>query len=557
MTITEILRYYDITYLAPYSPFILKGLPGRRQTASWWTDILGGPDYSIYKGVVINSVLYNSTTQYESMDSYNDLVAQQDSFYFDFATQELFVHLSTDTYFEQDEYQQGQTDGYTDEELIYVDDIEYKPLLKSSPELSKEADLSSYDKMAFLSGTQVFDNNNGDFDDIIDNNIYGNDVSVYYLPTVKNKLNYTREDLNKLITFYIENYTHTLQEFSIELQDKRKSQNFNILDENEIPRIYGLIKSYTPTVIDDTLASPKYQLGYNLTDIGIVEVEGDYGWVPVSPINIDYTDGTFFVSYISARKNSEIDGTILPIRVREFTGLDITSALDVIVDLNNLPYNTTNYDITAWESAKSVISNIGVVFDKQQTVSEAIQKIQNGCNVGFRYDINPDGKRTILLDDFNKSVVANIDFVEFKNSLTQPVSSNSELLAAICVVQYNYDNIEDSYTPLKDESKYNQVLRQYRQAPTLTIPTYLKNETDAQERATFALARFSSVERTVELVFMGTQYLSFNIYDMITINLSVGVQRAYFGRWKAQIVSTNPDTRMGINSIKALLVERV
>jgi hypothetical protein len=561
MTVTEILRYYDVENIAPYAPFIYKCLPSRKTTADWWIDILGGEDLTVLN-VTINpkSVLYDSTTQYDEVDSYNDLLDGGDSFYFDYNNQILYIHTDIEAQPAISELETGVTTGYTNNsEFIYIDDVPYKNLLLSTLSLEKEADLADYNQLAFLSGDQVFDNTSGEFDEIIDNNIYGNDVTVYYLETVKDKNNYSRDELDKLATFYVEDYEHSLREFTLTLQDKRKAQNIGILDDdNEIPRIYGTIKKYEPEQIsDDDIWSPTFRLGYNLTDIGTVEVKGDYGWVVVTPFEINYDAGTFRIPYSQCRKDGETDGTVLPIRVREFTGMVNASALDVIVDLVGLPYNATNYDLTAWEAARAVICPIDIVFDKQTELYDAIQTIQNGCNVGFRYDFTKDGKRTILLDDFSKDSVAYITRNRIVNNMTIPVSTNSELLAAKVKINYDYDNIEDEYTTHTDSSKYNEVLKKYRQAPSLEFTVYTDNLTYVYERAEFALERYGDVERTVKLELMGSIYYDLEIYDIITVELGMENQRTFYGTWKAQIVGVAPDTSSGTNSITALLIERV
>jgi hypothetical protein len=146
--------------------------------------------------------------------------------------------------------------------------------------------------------------------------------------------------------------------------------------------------------------------------------------------------------------------------------------------------------------------------------------------------------------------------MDIKDNLTLGVQSDSTLLAAIATVDYDHDWYDDAWRQYTDDSKYDAVLLAYRQTPTLGLQSYVTTLEHAMQRAAFALERFSTVPRMVNIVLHGKQWYTAKIYDTIEIELQIP-NRAYFGWWKAQIVSVNPDFDGLSNAISAVLIERV
>ena len=108
--------------------------------------------------------------------------------------------------------------------------------------------------MAFINGELVFDNTGGVFDAILEDSIY--DVLIYYLDAKKGLIDYERSELVPLTSLYVENYEHSIEEFTASVQDQRKAHNTDLLqtfyEDNPVPIIYGPIKAITAKMIDDT-----------------------------------------------------------------------------------------------------------------------------------------------------------------------------------------------------------------------------------------------------------------------------------------------------------------
>jgi len=567
MTILELVRYYDIYNFTFLNPFVIQCFPSRRKTASWWTDTFGAEGDSIENVINVSAILERPNIPYSMTNSLDDCITQQSSFFWDSSNQILYIHISQYVVPEPKSFSSGVTSGVTNRGIAYIDDILYKPLLKSIPSLAQQADLKEYDQMAFIAGAIELINSGGQFDDIIDDAIHGNDAFLYYLESDTSRFRYTRSELVQLANLYVENYTFTLSNFLIDVQDKRKSMNAKLLsldsEGKPIPLLYGQIAGAKAMVADDTGIPVTYKLAPHMTDLGTVQCLGDFGWATVSPISYDLEAGTFTVSAIYARSPGnglgEDTGSVLECRLLNPVGIANTSAADVIRDINQrilgIEYTSSNYDFANWETAKATLSPIGVLFTSQMEVYKAISDIQNSCNLGFRYDIGADGKRRIIFDDWTAEPIANIFWPDIKDNLTLTVKSDSTLLAAIVTAKYAHDYHADTWQTSVDDSRQADVTALYRQTPTMEIDTYLVSEAAAEQRASFSAERFSKVFSTAEITLHGSQWYGLKIYDIITLELKTD-RRSYFGRWKAQVIAVDPSLNDLTTRISAVLIER-
>lgn len=568
MTILEIARYYNLRQFTMYNPFVVQCYPARRTTADWWTVTFGADGDDSEVELNISAIVQKPNVSYTRANTLPDCLVQSRSFFWDSANQILYIHVDMDVIPEQSSFSSGVTTGVTNRGVAYIDDVLYKPLLKAIPSLAQQAELDQYDLMAFIAGQIELTNSGGQFDDIIDDAIHGNDVFLYYLASDTSRFRYTRSELVQLANLYVENYTFSLAQFVIDVQDKRKAMNTKLLqlgtDGKPMPLMYGQIKAAKAAVSDDSGVPVVYKLAPHMTSLGTVQCLGDYGWATVSPISYDLEAGTFTVSSIYARSPGnglgEDTGSVLECRLLNPVGIVNASATDVIKDMNQrllgIEYTSSNYDLANWAIAEALLAPIGVMFTSQKEIYAAIAEIQNSCNLGFRYDIGPDGLRRIIFDDWSKEAIASVAWDQIKDNLTLTVKSDSTLLAGTIVAKYDHDYYEDTWETFTDDSKLEQVVALYRQSPTMEIPTYLVSEIAATQRAAFAASRFSKVFSTAEVTLQGAEWYALRIYDIITLELKTE-RRAYFGTWKAQIIAVDPALDALTTKISAVLIERI
>jgi hypothetical protein len=265
-----------------------------------------------------------------------------------------------------------------------------------------------------------------------------------------------------------------------------------------------------------------------------------------------------------------ISGEILPVRVHDIVAGTISSAADIIVDLNTrasgLPYTDTVYDTTEWEAEAAKIGPISVMFDQVVKLYEAIHEVQSSADVGFRYEVKADGRYTIRVDDWDRDIVSHVEQADILDRLDMRADVDTELITGILKVNYSKEYLSGKRYSIVDESYKNDVEKRYNQTPFVEIDTLLDTEADAESRAQWQLERFSYIRPQLQITVMGTEWYGLRIYDILTIEVTPGnvnrdtrtiSGREYFGVYKAQVIGVDPDYSQKTNSIRVVLFEKL
>lgn len=578
---------YPTTIQSPminYAPFVYTAQPGVHDTATYWKSVFGAPDESTAASVTIASVIIDRNETYFRYDNLQNCLDNEGSFFWDVINELLYIHFDHDLDPLLATIQYGFSVGVTDSEDLYIDNVFYMGLVSNLPSFSKQQDLANYDKLSFPSGSIELSNNDSVIDSIINNNIYGNELRVYTLDYIQDQDNYTFSDLTVRGSYSVEDYNFILSKLEILFRDKRKSQNIKIptevftLDEypdidskyinKTIPLAYGLIYRSDALPTDTSgYTTTTYRQAQELTSLGTVEVKDGDEWNEVTPIAIDLPMGEFTLSEVDSRQTS---GKPRKCRVTGSIGIIITRSSDIIKNLNyrylNIDFISSTYDVDEWEAEEVQLEEIGILYNKEVELFEAIRMVQSGSNVGFRYDINADGRRTIRIDDWDRTVSAYVSRENIFNSQELSVKSDSELLAARAVVEYAYDYSEKEHSIIIDESLQETVYRAYNQKPSKDLESYLLTSAQAEALAAWYLARYKNIPRIASLDLCGPDYAERRIFDTIYAEITPGMAdagtgqviagREYFGIWKIQILSVDPNYTDGINKVTGVLIER-
>jgi len=617
MTIAELVITGEASFLAPYESFVYRSYPSRYTLPDFWVNTFGAPDESISGTIRISLFARDSTINYTEQSSLANCIAQEKSFFWDSGDQILYVHFEHSYSYYSNDYLQGAVDGFSDKKAIYLDDIYYAPLIQSVPSIAQQEDFANYQQLAFITGSIVLTNAEGVLDTFIDTNVYGNDLNLYYLDdTITDP---TRADLVELASFYVEDYDFSLKDLTVRVQDKRKAQNTSVPGEvfddttypdiddkwigKPIPLAYGTIRvSEGIPVNENSTGAVTFRQAEVLTSLGTVQVNIDDEWVTKTPTSTDISTGTFTLSQADARKDGDADGRVHDCRVLNSVGIAVTYASDVIKDLNErvigIVYNESNYDTDEWETEETALSEVGILYKDETQLFEAIRLVQAGANVGFRYEIAADGRRTIRIDDWDRTVSGHVYKEDIRNIDTLPIATNSELLAAEVRIDYAKDYFDDEYLTTIDTSERETVISTYRQKPRLTFETALATKTLAQERGAWAAGRYSLIRGIATLELMGPDWYTLRIFDILTVELTPGfvdldgdaydnivvstrvttegdtrvttggdtritfekqpiqTKREFYGVWKMQILSIDPDFDAQTNTITAVLIEQ-
>jgi hypothetical protein len=188
---------------------------------------------------------------------------------------------------------------------------------------------------------------------------------------------------------------------------------------------------------------------------------------------------------------------------------------------------------------------------------ELIRRVQNGANFGFRYEILPDGRRTIRRDDEQRTPVGDVTLLDILNSDDIPVTTDTVALAAEVVVAYGESYSSGRFLRVTDDTEADAVAELYAQRPRKEYRTLLTLQSDAEERAAYAVTRFTRVRGRVTLELMGAEWLTLRIYDLLTVELTLSAAREFYGPQKVKVIAVEPDARRGVNTVEAQLVSAV
>lgn len=580
MTIAEISSLNLADGFAPVEPFVFQLLPGGLQLASFWTSTFSAPDESRDFTITVRSFIRAFNQKYNETISYNDCVAQEGSFYWDNINQVLYVHFEHDQEGWTDTYQYGTFFGFSDNRLVCVEDQEYLPLIASAPSIAQQQDIVNYDRLSFINGSIVLNNRNnhtlqGQLDYFIGADLYNNDVFLYYLDdSISDPM---RSDLVPLAAFYVEDYDISLKEIKVRVQDQRKAQNITIptakfltsdyadigdYARDVIPLMYGEVREAkaTPTNSDTTSGTVDYRVALTLTTLGTVQVDIDGIWTTKTPTATTLSTGEFTLAEADGR---DTNGKVRDCRVLLPEGISITYLSDIIIDLNErylgIEYLSSNYDTTEWEAEETSLATGGWVYDSEIKLFEAIRLVQSGANVGFRYEILPDGRRTIRVDDPARTSSGRVEPVDIYNRDEMPVSTDSDQVFSSVEIAYNKSFNSGRYQREPNSDYGDEVLARYKQQNTLPVDTMLNDQTDAETAAADKAERFKEIPQIMELVLMGADFLPLRIFDVLDVEAtpdfadadnSLIVGREYFGFKTGKIVGVSPDLKKGTNKVR-------
>jgi hypothetical protein len=560
--------------------------------ATFWTDTFGISQEKSNRRYFLSGFYHAPNVRYSRELSVDLVIENERTFYWDNENQIGTAHLDHDHAPYCDILVGSYAYGFTDERQVYIDTVSYRPLVLSVPRISQSQDLQNYSIPSYLSGSVVLnnllDNGDGALDLFIEEKLNGNDIDIFTLDAVQGKINYTRDDLTPQAAAYVEDYDFSLKQIDVRIQDRRKSQNASIPQERFFPSDYpdledGLIGIVVPllygTPVDipaictngtTTYGTVEYRAALLLTVLGTVQVDttGNGNWSTVTPVSYDLDTGSFILAEVDARDD---DGLPLACRLLAPTGISITRLTDIIIDLNSrflgFDYTATNYDTTEWATEAASISTGSYYLNSERKLADAIVDIQNGANVGFRYEILPDGRRTIRVDDEDRTPVGLISNRVIKNRDEIPVKNDISTLAAEIVVGYNKQYTSGKFSRVIDTTQKDRVGFDYGQAPRFPsdgeLETLLISEADAEERAQYIIDRFSNVRGVVELELMKSDYINMRIYDIYNaeltpaswVNGSEITGREYYGIRKIKIIETDPDFKLLTNNVKAVIID--
>lgn len=297
---------------------------------------------------------------------------------------------------------------------------------------------------------------------------------------------------------------------------------------------------------------------YNEQTYDILSVDPSGNYIDISlEVTGAPTETADIIIYNGCRDSS---GGVRTVKLVSPTGIAIANAADIITDLNaryaDIEFTDVFYNVSEFTSESSILSTAGVLFAHEINLFDAIQQVQNGCNLGFRYEINAAGKRTLRIDDENRAAAFFVDHTLIDNIDDLPVDTDKDLVFGEATVNYNKSYVTENYLRVNDDTNKTYVRNTYRQLSKNIVDTIMTNETDANFRAAFDAARFKDIPEiaTVELKALNAVarewFMQARVLDIIRIALvpinsfvnddTVTAGREYYGVKYAKIIGINP-----------------
>jgi hypothetical protein len=597
LTVVELFRrkspqaYYNI------APFVYQFYPNYDYPtwAEFWTDTFGVTQTQSNIRLFVKGFYRNPNVLYDKETSVANVMTTEQSWYWDHETQICTVHLEHDASIYNDTFSYYWADGFTDfEGGVYIDDIFYLGVLQSSPKINQSMDLQNYSIPSYITGSvelyNPIDNTSTTgkhrLDALLTEPIYGNGIDIYYLEEDPDATEYTRTNLVPQASLYVEKPDFTINKIILSVQDKRISENATIptarfsatdyadLEDGYIGKVIPVLWG-TPACIpaictngNATSGNVEYRAAILLTAIGTVQVDttGNGNWSTVTPSAISLATGSFT---LSAGDGRDDDGKYLACRILAPTGISITRLSDVIIDANerylDRPYTATYYDLTEWAAEETAISSGAVYLSDERKLADLIVDIQNKSNVGFRYEINAEGLRTIRIDDESRTPIGTIQNLEILNRDELPVENDPSILAAEILIGYNKNYSDGTFPNIVFNDNAEEILNTYQQRPQYPadgpLDTFLTSEANANSKAEYIDERSSSVRGIVGT--MLRNYLSLRLLDIYYAQLTPAgfidgttiTGREYLGIRKIKIIEVEPDNRAKTNSIKAVIID--
>lgn len=412
----------------------------------------------------------------------------------------------------------GFTDGYSNQDVYDSNDQFIQSRLKSAPNISISKDKSYYGLQSWAGGDITLANEDGFFDNYIDQTLFGQPCRIKLGGT-----DLATTDYKTIWTGSIKGVKATDEDFTFVLMDKREQigrtlpVNFfdsttypNISDDNNgkpIPIAYGQCRNCPVVCTNEDEAPAPANYSFTIVDVadhanGIKSIdEVRVNGTAKATASASLPNATFTLAAANYTPGDEV--TVDFKSYVDGSGVLIDNALDVLRDIIEVyldtTYTTDTFDDTQWTAQTALASMVGNIWIKDLTNVEEIVERIDVSNFGSLL-LNGEGKWTFKKTDLTKSHV----YVLRKDEQFQPPNRSddgTEYLTS-AIVKYNEDNNETAeakkWRMYADTSQETAIKNEYGTYKTREYKTYLMTAADAQTLAENIMSLYSSIIPTFE-----------------------------------------------------------
>jgi hypothetical protein len=474
--------------------------------------------------------------------------------------------------------------GFTTGKSLFFQGVLYQGGLDYYPVIRETADNLEAARMHFASETVTLDNSDGLFD--APQAFFGSAFQVF--------LRNDNDNLVPLQDYYVKNIKTRLDKASLLLGDRRERPSDKIPGEKftldrypamqnqgrpdqksnktgaNIPEAYGYCQNIPAVCVDPYevylpgTATVKdyrtFKAARTITRLDRVLVKmtqpgtGGEVWTDhTASAIVNGAEGSFTLNRSYCMPSFSVDSGN-PHNVPEVYDVVCSGIFnpqeypaDIIGDLisryGGLSFDGDNYNLAEYhaELSPGLLKPIGMYFDQEIDLFEAIEKIQNAgvYSFQFRSVLTAEGKPvfTAKRNDNQRPVSRTISPADLLNINEIEIDMNAQEYATVIDVAYAENHLDDknrddNYEHIVDRRNQNTNLRIFRVEKKYNAVTGLHNKTHAMEKADRLTEYFSKTRPLILGVkLFGLEWFSLNIYDIVEIDLRNEDQNQTVPRW--------------------------
>jgi len=435
-------------------------------------------------------------------------------------------------------------------------DVFYEGRIKATPTITKSKDPLYFGLIRYGGGTVELLNNDGHFDALIQNNIFGQPCRIKF---GGDDLTYAQ--YYTVFTGFVEDYKIDSTRFRVRITDERKklARNLpvNAFDDTtypdikprnvgkSIPMAYGEITN-APVICTNEEESTPANYAFKIVDttyhsikeITQVYVEGE----EKTHSNESLANATFTLSTsdYSPGDTVTVDFKGYDDSVgKDGSGTLIDNPLDIIEDLflNHLDitYGASEFNTSEWATAKAAVYNVALWIKDRKSIIDLIENMS--LSVFGNFIVQGDGLYTFRLTD---NSAASSKTILRDEQLTEPSAEydSTEFLSSV-IVKYDKDQDSGDYIEYPDTSRESDVHDNYKTYREKEFETLLKDAADAATLASAILDEMESI-RPVFPVVTKTHVIDLEIMDNVTVQID-RKSSAWYGNNKCEVVGISID----------------
>jgi len=458
-------------------------------------------------------------TDYTKVTSIADLRTQNESFYFSYAEQRLYIHFNNNTWHFGETVRMGSVQGLIDnidmsrDDQTYYNDIYYDPVITKLPSLNDSKDPLFWGLLKYKPLSINIENSDGAYDGFTDLDIYGQSAR-----WKQGFAGIDYEDFVTVKTGYLTEPKWSYKNVTLNMQDPREKLSIKVatnkldkttytdLSDDNVgeskPVCYGTVRSAPSICLDELASSPTNNTFLisdtefnNISELTKVykKVDNDIQDITASVLNLSLANGTFQLPH-----STVFDGDSLYDITIDFTGSTIENGFDVMQDIYmnyaGIQFLTANYNVTEWNNEKTNAHNIGIYIAAPKEINKIFEEITE--TIQSFWTIQDDGLITNRLYDINRSTTKRIEIDEWIND--PEFSKPQKEYLSSCTCQYNQKQNGNSYQKYENLDFTLEAQKKYKVEKSKSFKTLLTNESDAIAFTNNILERSADVKTTVK-----------------------------------------------------------